>query len=74
MGEYDALMDRILDWVVFTPLQNASGEPAVSLPLETSADGLPLGMMFGAGAGREALLLKLALQLEQARPWARIQG
>ena len=72
MGDYDELMAKILDWVMFTPLQNATGEPAVSLPLASTEDGLPLGMMFGAGAGREALLLRLALQLEQARPWARI--
>lgn len=74
VGDYDELMERILDWVVFTPLQNATGEPAISLPLATTSDGLPLGMMFGSGAGRESLLLQLALQLEEAVPWARIQA
>ena len=63
-----------MDWVAFTPLQNATGEPAISLPLETTAAGLPQGMMFGAGRGREALLLELAYELEEARPFARIQG
>ena len=71
--DYDTIMDRLLDWVAFTPLQNATGDPAVSLPLATTASGLPQGMMFGAGSGREATLLELALELEQARPWARIQ-
>ncbi len=74
MGLYDDVMDALMDWVAFTPLQNATGEPAISLPLETTAAGLPQGMMFGAGRGREALLLGLAYELEEARPFARIQG
>jgi amidase len=71
--DYDTVMDRLLDWVAFTPLQNATGDPAVSLPLATTASGLPQGMMFAAGAGREATLLELSYELEQAHPWARIQ-
>ena len=66
-------MDRIQDWVAFTPLQNATGDPAISLPLATTANGLPQGMMFGAGAGREATLIELAYELEEAVPFARIQ-
>ena len=73
-GDYDEVLDRLQDWVAFTPLQNATGEPAVSLPLATSASGLPQGMMLGAGAGREARLLELAYELEQAAPWPRIQA
>ena len=57
-----------MDWVAFTPLQNATGDPAISLPLATTASGLPQGMMFGAGAGREATLIELAYELEEARP------
>jgi len=71
--DYDLLMDRIRDWVAFTPLQNATGEPAISLPLATTANGLPQGMMFGAAAGREATLIELAYELEEAVPFARIQ-
>ncbi|PVG81263.1 amidase [Nocardioides gansuensis] len=74
MGDYDDLMDRLRDWVAFTPLQNATGEPALSLPLATTSTGLPQGMMFASGRGREALLLQLALELEQAAPWALIQA
>lgn len=74
MGDYDEVMEALRDWVAFTPLQNASGDPAVSLPLEATADGLPQGMMFTSGWGREALLLELAYELEEARPFARIQG
>ena len=72
--DYETLIERLMDWVAFTPLQNATGEPAVSLPLGTTSAGLPHGMMFGAGRGREALLLELAYELEQASPWARIHG
>lgn len=71
--DYDTLMERVLAWVAFTPLQNATGDPSISLPLATTAAGLPLGMMFSAAAGREATLLELAYELEDASPWARIQ-
>ncbi len=59
----------IIDYVPFTALQNATGQPAISLPLHWSADGLPVGVMFSAKLGDEATLLRLAGQLEQARPW-----
>ena len=71
---YEQVMDRVLDWVAFTPLQNATGDPAISLPLATTASGLPQGMMLGAGAGHEATLIELAYELEEAIPFARIQG
>jgi amidase len=72
-NDYDVIIDRLLDWVAFTPLQNAAGTPAISLPLRATAAGLPQGMMFGAAAGQEAALLELAFELEEARPFARIQ-
>ena len=72
--DYEVVMDRIKDWVAFTPLQNATGDPAISLPLMTTANGLPQGMMLGAAAGREATLIELAYELEEAVPFARIQG
>jgi amidase len=59
----------VIDWVPFTPIQNATGQPSISLPLHWSADGLPVGVMFTARFGDEATLLRLAGQLEQARPW-----
>jgi amidase len=73
-ADYDQVMDRLLEWVAFTPLQNATGDPAISLPLGESASGLPVGMMLSTVAGREAQLLELAYELEDARPWARIQS
>ncbi len=71
--DYATIVDRLLDWVAFTPWQNITGAPAISLPLATTASGLPQGMMFGAAPGHEALLIELAYELEQARPFARIQ-
>jgi amidase len=72
--DYRQVMDRLISWVAFTPLQNVTGEPAISLPLAQSADGMPVGMMLAADMGQEALLLELAYELEDARPWARIQA
>ncbi|MEZ5191589.1 MAG: amidase family protein [Nocardioides sp.] len=73
MNDFETTMGRLLEWVAFTPYQNATGEPAISLPLGEGAEGLPLGMMLGAPAGHEATLLGLAYELEAARPWRRIQ-
>jgi len=72
--DYRQVIDRLIDWVAFTPLQNVTGEPAISLPLGHSADGMPVGMMLSADLGAERLLLELAYELEEARPWARIQA
>jgi amidase len=59
----------ILDYVPYTPLQNATGQPAISLPLHWTEDNLPVGVMFVAALGGEGLLLRLAGQLEEACPW-----
>ncbi|WP_102143521.1 amidase [Mycobacterium hubeiense] len=73
-ADYQQIIDRLIEWVAFTPLQNATGEPAISLPLAQSASGLPVGMMFASTVGQEVRLLELAYELEAARPWPRIQG
>jgi amidase len=54
----------------FTPIINASGQPAVSLPLFQGEDGLPLAVQIVGRPAGEAALLALATQLEQANPWA----
>ena len=54
----------------FTALINATGNPAISLPLAQSEDGLPIGVQLVAPYGREDLLIRVAAQLEQAHPWA----
>lgn len=53
----------------YTPPSNFSGQPSLSLPLEMSADGLPVGMMFTARFADEATLFRLAAQLEKEAPW-----
>jgi amidase len=66
---FETVMGRLLEWVAYTPLQNATGAPAISLPLATTAAGLPQGMMLAAGRGGEAMLLELAYELEESQPW-----
>ncbi|NND75999.1 MAG: amidase [Ilumatobacter sp.] len=77
IGEHDARdddpmagMKRAAKFVSFTPPFNASGQPAISLPLHWNDDGLPIGVQLVAAYGREDLLLAVASQLEAAHPWA----
>ncbi|RLV50581.1 amidase [Nocardioides mangrovicus] len=70
---YETVLARLLEWVAFTPWQNATGEPAISLPTATSADGTPIGVMASAPTGGEATLLGLAFEVEQLAPFRRIQ-
>jgi amidase len=65
-----APMARSGSFVPFTPTYNMTGQPAISLPLHWSADGLPVGVQLVAAYGGEDVLLRVAAQLEQAAPWA----
>ena len=67
---WDSYAHHAMGSAGFTVLANVSGQPAISLPLGQSDDGLPVGMMFTARLGAEDVLLRLASQLEQAHPWA----
>ncbi len=64
---------RLVDYTGFTPLHNATGGPALSVPAGQTDEGLPIGAMLSSNHGTESLLLRLALQIEQAQPWRRIQ-
>lgn len=68
--DYDELIHRTGRIVGYTPIHNIAGCPAMSVPLCVSGRGWPIGMQFAAAPGADALLLSLAYQLEQARPWS----
>ena len=79
IGTLDAFDERLsLDDIIhafhsyspFTALANATGQPAMSVPLFWTPDGLPLGSHFGGRFGEETVLFSLAAQLEEAHPWA----
>ncbi len=53
----------------YTAQFNVTGQPAVSLPLHVSDEGLPIGVQLVAAYAREDLLLRVAAQCEQAAPW-----
>ncbi|WP_101674314.1 amidase [Alloalcanivorax mobilis] len=70
---FDTLIDRLIKYASFTPANNASGSPAISLPMGQTENGLPIGVQLAAVQGGERTLLELAFELELARPWRRIQ-
>jgi amidase len=69
LGPLEELAGETFRFMPYTPLANAGGQPAMSVPLHWTAAGLPVGMHFMGRYGEEATLFRLAGQLEQARPW-----
>jgi amidase len=67
---FDTLIERLIEYVGYTTYHNVAGAPAMSVPLNWTPSGLPVGTMFAARVGYEGLLFQLAYQLEAARPWA----
>ncbi len=63
-GDVEKAFEPLLDYLPFTPLFNATGNPSISLPLHHDDAGLPLGIMFTADLGREDMLLRHAGQLD----------
>ena len=66
----DDSTDRIREIMQYTAQFNMTGQPAISLPLHTSTDGLPMGVQFVGAPYREDVLIRLAAQLESAAPWS----
>lgn len=71
---FETALERLKWFIPFTPVQNVSGDPAISLPLARSHTGLPIGIQLASAMGTERTLLELALELEQAAPWPLLQS
>jgi len=67
----DSLLDKIFNFLPFTPLANIAGVPSMSVPLYWNPAGLPIGACFTGRFGDEATLFRLAAELERARPWSK---
>ena len=70
MGMLDEAAANAFEFTPWTPVFNVTGQPAMSVPLEWNAEGLPIGSHFVGRFGDEATLFQLAGQLERVRPWA----
>lgn len=70
-GEGRPCADRMLQWSAYTPWANLAGQPAVSMPIHVTPDRLPVGVqLVGSRVRSDALLLRLAAQVEAAAPFA----
>jgi Asp-tRNA(Asn)/Glu-tRNA(Gln) amidotransferase A subunit family amidase len=67
--ELEEFIAKVLAFAPFTQMFNMSGQPAASIPLHWTEDGLPVGVQAAARLGDEATLIRLSAQFEAARPW-----
>lgn len=70
---FEELIERLLRYVAFTPVNNVTGGPGLALPAGAEPGGLPVGVHLSAAHGQERVLLELGFALEADRPWRRIQ-
>ncbi|WP_067677294.1 amidase [Nocardia miyunensis] len=70
---FPELIDRLTNYVAYTPLNNIAGTPAVSLPMGRTPEGLPIGVQLSAAYGDERTLIELAYLLEAEHPFPRIE-
>jgi amidase len=68
-GDFETVMANVLNFAAFTSPMNVSGAASMSVPIQWSDEGLPIGSMFSGKRGDDGLLLALAYELEAAQPW-----
>ena len=69
LGLLDTMAHDAFAFTPWTPVFNATGQPAMSVPLAWNDAGLPVGSHLVGRSGREDILFRVASQLERARPW-----
>ena len=68
-GPYQEVRKSVVDFAAFTAPMNVAGAASMSVPVQWTDGGLPVGSMFSGRRGDDGLLLALAYELEDAQPW-----
>ena len=71
---FDVVSKRAVDFAAYCGLQNITGSPAISLPMGSTQNGMPIAVQLAAPLGLDQRLLELAYELEEAKPWAFLYG